>query len=82
VSSAADGVAKVLAAKQAGYDLLKLHGGFADGVVYDSIVAAARRTGLPLVGHVTPEFGLERAMRAGQQIEHLDGYSPPRCATA
>jgi imidazolonepropionase-like amidohydrolase len=28
VSSAADGVAKVLAAKQAGYDLLKLHGGF------------------------------------------------------
>jgi imidazolonepropionase-like amidohydrolase len=74
VSSAAEGVRKVGEARAAGYDLLKTHGGFASAEIYDSIVAAARRAHLQLVGHVTPEFGLRRAMASGQQIEHLDGY--------
>jgi len=63
----------VLEAKARGYDLLKTHGGMS-AESYAAIVAAARETGLPLAGHVTASYGLERAFRAGQQVEHLDGY--------
>ncbi|MEO8334430.1 MAG: amidohydrolase family protein [bacterium] len=64
----------VEAARVAGFDLVKTHGGFPDASFYDTLVAATKRAKLPLVGHVTPEFGLRRAMDAGQQIEHLDGF--------
>lgn len=57
-----------------GYDLVKTHGQFTDPATYDSLVAVTRRLGMPLVGHVTPEFGLAKAMDAGQQVEHLDGF--------
>ena len=59
--------------KAAGFDMLKTHGGFS-AEIYDTIAATARRLGMPLTGHVTPEYGLSRALAAGQQIEHLDGY--------
>jgi imidazolonepropionase-like amidohydrolase len=59
--------------KAAGFDLLKTHGGFGPEI-YDTLVATAKRLGMPLSGHVTPEYGLYRALAAGQQIEHLDGY--------
>jgi hypothetical protein len=74
VPTAARGVQLVEQFKQAGVDGLKTHGGFSSGAIYDSIVAAAQRNGLKLAGHVTPEFGLMRAVAAGQQIEHLDGF--------
>lgn len=67
------GRALVLDAKAKGYDLLKTHGGMS-AECYAAIVLAARETGLPLAGHVSPSYGLERAMRARQQVEHLDGY--------
>jgi len=60
-------------AKRQGYDLLKTHGGLT-AESYDAIVAAAKATGLRLVGHVTQGYGLDRALAAGQQVEHLDGY--------
>ena len=63
---------RVRDAKAAGYDGIKTHGGFGADV-YDAMADEARRVGLPLAGHVTPGFGLERAVAAGQQIEHLDG---------
>lgn len=63
----------VLEAKAQGYDVLKTHGGMS-AESYEAIVAAAREIGIPLVGHVTPSYGLERAFKAGQQVEHLDGY--------
>jgi hypothetical protein len=63
----------IAAFKAAGFDGLKTHGGF-DAVTYDSVVAAANRHGLKLSGHVTPGYGLRRAMAANQQIEHLDGF--------
>ena len=34
---------------------------------------AARRK-IRVVGHVDPQVGVPRALEAGQQIEHLDGY--------
>ena len=63
----------VLDDKRMGYDLLKTHGGLT-AEMYDAIVQASKETGLRLVGHVTQGYGLERALRAGQQVEHLDGY--------
>jgi imidazolonepropionase-like amidohydrolase len=63
---------RVRDAKAAGYDGIKTHGGFGADV-YDALADEARRAGLPLAGHVTPGFGLERAVAAGQQVEHLDG---------
>ena len=73
VASPADGARMVAEQKRQGFDLLKTHGGVS-AEAYDSIAAAAARLGMPLVGHVTPEFGLRGAMRAHQQVEHLDGY--------
>ncbi len=70
----ADAARLVAEAKAAGYDAIKTHGNFASAEAYDSMAATARRVGIPLVGHVTPEYGLARAMAANQQIEHLDGY--------
>jgi imidazolonepropionase-like amidohydrolase len=72
--SPADVVNKVEDAKRAGFDVIKTHGQFPSAEFYDTLIAATRRTGIPLSGHVTPEYGLERAMAAHQQIEHLDGY--------
>ena len=63
---------RVRDAKAAGYDGIKTHGGFGADV-YEAMADEARKAGLPLAGHVTPGFGLERAIAAGQQVEHLDG---------
>jgi imidazolonepropionase-like amidohydrolase len=65
--------ALVRAQARAGFDFVKVIGGFGPDV-YDAVVKAARETRLPVSGHVTPEVGLDRAIAAGQQIEHLDGY--------
>jgi imidazolonepropionase-like amidohydrolase len=58
----------------AGYDLLKLHPGLTRPV-FDAIVAAADRAGIPYAGHVSLDVGLHRALEARQSsIDHLDGY--------
>jgi imidazolonepropionase-like amidohydrolase len=56
-----------------GYEGIKTHGEL-ERAEYDSMMAAAARRKLPVSGHVTPQVGLARALEAGQQIEHLDGY--------
>jgi imidazolonepropionase-like amidohydrolase len=67
-------VKAVEAQKAAGYDLLKIHPGLTRPV-FDSMVAAARRVGIPFAGHVPEEVGLARAIEARYAtIEHLDGY--------
>ena len=73
VSSPAAAAQAVRDASQAGYDLIKTHGGF-DRITYDSMIAAARLAGLPVSGHVTAGYGLYHALESGQQVEHLDGY--------
>jgi hypothetical protein len=42
--------------------------------VYDTLVATAKRLNMRLVGHVIPDYGLNRAIAAHQQVEHMDGY--------
>lgn len=56
-----------------GADVIKTHGMWKSPEPYAALVEATREAKLPLAGHITPEFGIERALEAGQQIEHLDG---------
>lgn len=64
---------RVREAKAAGWDLIKSHA-IADPAIWSAVQEEARRVGLPVSGHVTNEVGLDRAIAAGQQIEHLDGF--------
>jgi imidazolonepropionase-like amidohydrolase len=65
--------AAVRAVADSGYDFVKLTL-FITPPVYDAIVGEAARGRIRVVGHVEPEVGVARALAAGQQIEHLDGY--------
>jgi imidazolonepropionase-like amidohydrolase len=59
--------------KAAGYDFIKLTF-FISRPVYDAVIETAKETGIRVIGHVDPQVGLQRALEAGQQIEHLDSY--------
>jgi imidazolonepropionase-like amidohydrolase len=60
--------------KAAGYDFIKITT-FIKAEVYEAAVDEAARQKIPVVGHADARFvGLERALKARQQIEHLDGY--------
>src|SRR5262249_1400043 len=60
--------------KAAGYDFLKPYARLSRGA-YDALAAAARRHGMPLMGHVPHAVGLAHVLAAGQRsIEHLDGW--------
>jgi len=62
--------------KQKGYVGIKVYS-FLSKDGYNAIIAAARRQGLPVVGHVPISVGLEGAIAAHQDsIEHLDGFWP------
>lgn len=63
----------VRAARAAGYDLVKSHA-LEDPAVWAAVQDEAERQGLAVAGHVTNGVGLDRALAAGQQIEHLDGF--------
>lgn len=56
-----------------GYDFIKLTL-FIPPPVFEAVVAEAARNGIRVVGHVDPRVGVERALAAGQHIEHLDNY--------
>ena len=60
--------------KAAGYDFIKVTT-FVDAAVYEAAVDEAAKQGIRVVGHADSRFvGVERAWKAKQQIEHLDGY--------
>lgn len=71
---AEDVAAAVAAYKAAGYDFVKIHSSFRHGDVFDTLVASARRAGLPIDGHVNGVTTLARALQAYRSIEHLTGY--------
>lgn len=56
-----------------GYDFIKLTF-FLKPDVYDAIIEEARAQNIRVIGHVGPQVGLQRALDASQQIEHLDQY--------
>ena len=58
----------------AGYDFIKLIGGF-DRAAYDALMAEAAAKRIPVAGHVPDAIGLDAALAAHQaSIEHLMGY--------
>lgn len=60
--------------KAAGYDFIKITT-FIKAEVYEAAVDEAAKQNIRVVGHADSRFvGLERALKARQQIEHLDGY--------
>jgi len=60
--------------KAAGYDFIKITT-FVPSLVYEAAVDEAKRQRIRVVGHTDSRFvGVERAWKAKQQIEHLDGY--------
>lgn len=59
-------------AKDAGYDLVKSHH-LSALPVWQAVQEEARLQGLAVAGHVTNQVGVDRALAARQQIEHLDG---------
>jgi imidazolonepropionase-like amidohydrolase len=70
----ADRIVGELAAK--GYDFLKPYSRLSLPA-YDALVAAGKKHGLPLGGHVPGAAGLRHALASGQRtIEHLDGWLP------
>ena len=73
VHTVAEARARVQAARAAGFDLVKITFGLTPEL-FEAIAETTREEGIPLSGHVTGAIGLERAMRARQQIEHLDPY--------
>lgn len=61
-------------AKQDGYDYLKLTTNLKPEV-YEAIVDEAGKQNIRVVGHAdSRSVGLQRALKARQQIEHLDSY--------
>ena len=63
----------VAKAREAGYDLIKSHH-LTDLASWQAVQSEARKQALPVAGHVANEIGVDRALAAGQQIEHLDGF--------
>jgi imidazolonepropionase-like amidohydrolase len=60
--------------KAAGYDFIKVTT-FIKAECYEAAVDEAAKIGIRVVGHADSRFvGVERAWKAKQQIEHLDGY--------
>ena len=60
--------------KTQGYDFLKPYARL-EKPVYDALVAAGKKHGLTLQGHVPRAIDLQHALASGQKsIEHLDGW--------
>ncbi len=60
--------------KAAGYDFIKVTT-YIKAEVYEAAVDEAAKQNVRVVGHADSRFvGVERAWKAKQQIEHLDGY--------
>ncbi len=63
----------IRAIKNEGYEFVKITVDVSLPV-YNQITATAKEVGIPVVGHVGPKIKLINALKAGQQIEHLDQY--------
>ena len=74
VNTAEEGREAVRKSKAAGYDFIKVTT-FIKPDIYEAAVDEAAKQNIRVVGHADSRFvGVERAWKAKQQIEHLDGY--------
>lgn len=64
----------VLAQNRTGYDFIKIYNSLSTEV-YDEIITAGDRHGIPVVGHLPWKVTLKHAISAGQRsIEHMHGF--------
>ncbi|HYE62294.1 MAG TPA: amidohydrolase family protein [Phycisphaerales bacterium] len=68
----------VAAQKARGFDLIKSHRVIVPQV-YEAIQNTAREQRIAVAGHVDNEVGLDRALAATMQIEHMDGLLAAIC---
>lgn len=66
----------IVAQAQLGYDLIKFHELFRTTTglsrpAYRRMIEAARRTGMPLIGHAPVNLGIDEMLQARQSIAHL-----------
>jgi imidazolonepropionase-like amidohydrolase len=74
VNTAEEAREAVRKSKAAGYDFIKITT-FIKAEVYEAAIDEAAKQNIRVVGHADSRFvGVERALKARQQIEHLDGY--------
>jgi imidazolonepropionase-like amidohydrolase len=74
VNTEAEAREAVRKSKQAGYDFIKITT-FIKPEVYEAAVDEALKQNIRVVGHADARYvTLARALKAKQQIEHLDGY--------
>lgn len=74
VNTAEEAREAVRKSKAAGYDFIKVTT-FIKPEVYEAAVDEAVKQNIRVVGHADSRFvTLARALKAGQQVEHLDGY--------
>lgn len=74
VTTEAEARDAVIKSKRDGYDYIKVTT-YLKPEVYEAIVDEARKQNIQVVGHAdSRSIGLQRALRARQQIEHLDSY--------
>jgi imidazolonepropionase-like amidohydrolase len=74
VTTEAEARAAVSKSKQEGYDFIKVTT-YLKPEVYEAIVNEAAKQNIRVVGHADSRtVGLTRALKAKQQIEHLDSY--------
>lgn len=74
VTTEAEARAAVVKSKRDGYDFIKVTTYLAPEV-YEAIVDEASKQNIRVVGHAdSRSVGLQRALKARQQIEHLDSY--------
>jgi len=74
VTTEAEARTAVSKSKQDGYDFIKVTTNLKPEV-YEAIVAEAAKQNIRVVGHAdSRSVGLTRALKAKQQIEHLDSY--------
>ena len=74
VTTEAEARSAVIKSKQDGYDYIKVTT-FLKPEVYEAIVDEAAKQNIRVVGHAdSRSVGLARALKAKQQIEHLDSY--------
>lgn len=74
VKTAEEGAQRVRDQKAAGYDYLKLHPGLTPET-FGAISSTAHEVGIPFVGHVSFDVGIQRAIDAGySSIDHMDGF--------
>jgi imidazolonepropionase-like amidohydrolase len=75
VTDAASADRAIALHKKLGYDFVKVYSNLSLPA-YEHLVAAAKRAGLAVVGHVPRAVGLGRAIDAGQRsVEHLTAFS-------